>query len=47
MSCGLLSQVEAETNSIFVVKKKKYFQKDGLARKTINYLPQDFGKKEI
>lgn len=42
----LLSQVQVQTNFIFVVKSL-YFQNDWLARKTINHLTQDFGKKEI
>lgn len=42
---SLLSQVEVQTNFIFVVKSL-YFQNDWLARKTINHLTQDFGKKE-
>lgn len=42
----LPSQVEVQTNFIFVVKSL-YFQNDWLARKTINHLTQDFGKKEI
>lgn len=41
----LLSQVEVQTDFIFVVKSL-YFQNDSLARKTINHLiTQDFGKR--
>lgn len=42
----LLSLLEVQTNFIFVVKSL-YFQSDWFARKTINHLTRDFGKKEI
>ena len=42
----LLSEVQVQTIFIFVVKSL-YFQNDWFARKTINHLTQDFGKKEI